>query len=108
MCYFQLLFNRSAGWIGWQTSDCGPKAQLSGPYNLSISLKDHCHLTRSETDVAISIKTAQWALCAMSIIAGAVLLYLLAPCVKAFFVKRSDRSTQISLSQAALVEQEVN
>ncbi|KAJ0183226.1 hypothetical protein K1T71_001202 [Dendrolimus kikuchii] len=104
----QLLFNRSAGWIGWETSDCGPKAQIAGPYNLSMSLKDYCQLTHSDTDVAISIKAAQWALCAISIIAGAVLLYLLAPCIKAFFIRRSDRSTQISLSQAALVEQDVN
>lgn len=103
---FEVLFNRSAGWIGWQTSDCGPKAQISGPYNLSVALKDYCKLIQSETDYSISIKAAQWTLCAISIVAGAFLFYLLAPCIKNMFVRRSEISMQISLSHAALVEQE--
>ncbi|XP_026733512.1 beta-secretase 1-like [Trichoplusia ni] len=102
----KVIFNRSAGWIGWQTSDCGANARISGPYNTTISFKTTCELLRPVSDVAISIRAAQWALCAISIIAAGVLIYLLAPCIKTFFVKRLPSSQQISLSQAALVEQE--
>ncbi|XP_075975537.1 beta-secretase 1-like [Anticarsia gemmatalis] len=102
----QVLFNRSAGWIGWQTSDCGTKARITGPYNVTKSLKDTCQLIRPVSEVAISIRAAQWALCAISLIAAAVLIYLLAPCIKTFFVRRLPSSQQISLSQAALVEQD--
>ncbi|XP_045449857.1 beta-secretase 1-like [Melitaea cinxia] len=102
----QVLFNRSAGWIGWQPSNCGPKSRITGPHNFSMSLSLLCQLTKPVPDVAVSIKAAQWTLCAISIIAAAVLIYLLAPCIKMFFVRPLPRSQQISLSQAALVEQE--
>ncbi|CAB3226964.1 unnamed protein product [Arctia plantaginis] len=102
----QVIFNRSGGWIGWQTSDCGAKARISGPYNTSTSLTVTCQLTKPVTQVAISIRAAQWALCAISIVAATVLFYLLAPCVKTFFRRKLPTSQQISLSQAALVEYE--
>ncbi|CAH2238394.1 jg21099 [Pararge aegeria aegeria] len=102
----QVLFNRSAGWIGWYPSDCGPKARVTGPYNFSTSLLSLCQLTQPVPDVAVSIKAAQWTLCAVSIIAAAVLIYLLAPCVKIMIQTPLPMSQQISLSQAALVEQE--
>ncbi|XP_045499289.1 beta-secretase 1-like [Colias croceus] len=102
----QVLFNRSASWIGWKSSDCGPNARVSGPYNTTRSLLYMCQLTQPIPDVNVSIKAAQWTLCAFSIIAAAVLIYLLAPCIKMFFVRPLPRSQQISLSQAALVEQE--
>ncbi|XP_047531001.1 beta-secretase 1-like [Vanessa atalanta] len=104
----QVLFNRSAGWIGWQPSNCGPKARITGPHNYSMSLTLLCELTKPVPDVAVSIKAAQWTLCAISIIAAAVLIYLLAPCIKMFLVRPLPRSQQISLSQAALVEQEAS
>ncbi|KAJ8723376.1 hypothetical protein PYW08_003288 [Mythimna loreyi] len=102
----QVTFNRSAGWIGFQTSDCGSNARVTGPYNASFSLKSTCQLLKPVTETATSIKAAQWALCAISTIALGVILYLLAPCIKSFFVRRMPRSQQISLSQAALVEEE--
>ncbi|CAK1585324.1 unnamed protein product [Parnassius mnemosyne] len=102
----QVLFNRSAGWIGWQTSNCGPNARVSGPYNTSSSLLVRCKLIEPMSDAAISIKAAQWTLFVISIIALGVLVYLLAPCIKMFILKPLPRSQQISLSQAALVEQE--
>ncbi|XP_045769653.1 beta-secretase 1-like [Maniola jurtina] len=102
----QVLFNRSAGWIGWYPSDCGPNAKVTGPYNVSTSLLSLCQLTKPVPDVAVSIKAAQWTLCAISIIAAAVLIYLLAPCIKMMLVSPLPMSQQISLSQAALVEQE--
>lgn len=71
-----------------------------------MSLSLLCQLTKPVPDIAVSIKAAQWTLCAISIIAAAVLIYLLAPCIKMFFVRPLPRSQQISLSQAALVEQE--
>ncbi|XP_063535017.1 beta-secretase 1-like [Cydia strobilella] len=101
----QVLFNRSAGWIGWQTSDCGSDARVTGPYNASTPLIDSCQLRRPVSETAVSIRAAQWALCAISIIAACVLVYLLAPCVKAL-CKKPLRMQQISLSTAALVEQE--
>lgn len=103
---FQVIFNRSGGWIGWQTSNCGPKARITGPYNTSRSIRTMCQLTVPVPDVAVSIKAAQWTLCAISMIAIAVLIYLLAPCAKMLLVRPLPRSQQISLSQAALVEQE--
>ncbi|XP_072932636.1 beta-secretase 1-like [Epargyreus clarus] len=102
----QILFNRSTGWIGWQSSNCGFGARVSGPYNTSTSLLTTCQLTQPVPDVAISIRAAQWTLCVISILAAAVLIYLLAPCIKMFLVKPLPRSQQISLSQAALVETE--
>ncbi|CAF4951645.1 unnamed protein product [Pieris macdunnoughi] len=102
----QVLFNRSAGWIGWRESSCGPAARTSGPWNASGSLLSSCGLDRSLPDVNVSIKAAQWTLCAISVVAGAVLVYLLAPCIKMFPVRRLPRSQQISLSQAALVERD--
>ncbi|XP_050678957.1 beta-secretase 1-like [Leptidea sinapis] len=102
----QVLFNRSAGWIGWQESDCGSNARVTGPYNASTSLLLVCSLTRPLPDVNVSIKAAQWTLCVISIVAAAVLVYLLAPCVKMFLIKPLPIAQQISLSQAALVEQE--
>ncbi|KAI8421688.1 hypothetical protein MSG28_009674 [Choristoneura fumiferana] len=101
----EVLFNRSAGWIGWQTSNCGSNARITGPYNASKSLVDTCQLRRPVSETAVSIKAAQWALCGVSIIAGGVLVYLLAPCVKAL-CKKPIRTQQISLSQTALFEQE--
>ncbi|XP_047990585.1 beta-secretase 1-like isoform X2 [Leguminivora glycinivorella] len=101
----QVLFNRSAGWIGWQTSNCGSNARITGPYNASTSLIDSCQLRRPVSETAVSIRAAQWALCAISIIAAGVLVYLLAPCVKAV-CRKPLRTQQISLSTAALVEQE--
>ncbi|KAM3965006.1 beta-secretase 1 [Aphomia sociella] len=102
----QVLFNRSAGWIGWQTSDCGPNARITGPYNITASIRTTCQLTKFVSDAAISIKAAQWTLCVISIIAAAVLIYLLAPCIKMMLMKPLPTSNQISLSQAALVEQD--
>ncbi|XP_035450161.2 beta-secretase 1-like [Spodoptera frugiperda] len=102
----QVTFNRSAGWIGFQTSDCGANARITGPYNTSNSLKTTCELIKPVAEVATSIQAAQWALCAISIIAASVLLYLLAPCLKNLFLKKMPRSQQISLSQAALVEED--
>ncbi|XP_061714332.1 beta-secretase 1-like [Cydia pomonella] len=101
----QVLFNRSAGWIGWQTSDCGSPARVSGPRTAPAPLAAACRLRRAAADTAASIRAAQWALCAISIIAAGVLVYLLAPCVKAL-CKKPLRMQQISLSTAALVEQE--
>ncbi|KAG6447734.1 hypothetical protein O3G_MSEX005129 [Manduca sexta] len=103
---FQVLFNRSASWIGWQSSNCGPNARVTGPYNISTSLRSLCQLVNPEPDVAVSIKAAQWVLCVISIIAAGFLIYLLTPCVKMFLTRRLRNSPQISLSQAALVEQE--
>ncbi|CAK1555366.1 unnamed protein product [Leptosia nina] len=102
----QVLFNRSAGWIGWKESSCGPNARVTGPFNTTKSLLYMCQLTEQLPDVNVSIKAAQWTLCAISIVAAAVLIYLLAPCIKMFFIRPLPRSQQISLSQAALVEQE--
>ncbi|KAJ2950996.1 hypothetical protein O0L34_g5372 [Tuta absoluta] len=101
---FEVVFNRSAGWIGWSTSTCGPDAKITGPHNHTRSLLLYCQLTRPIIDTAISIRAAQWALCVVSIIAAGVLIYLLAPCVKMLLVKKMPSSPQISLSQAALVE----
>ncbi|VVC91427.1 unnamed protein product [Leptidea sinapis] len=101
-----VLFNRSAGWIGWKESDCGSNARVTGPYNASTSLLLVCSLTKPLPDVNVSIKAAQWTLCVISIVAAAVLVYLLAPCVKMFLIKPLPIAQQISLSQAALVEQE--
>ena len=106
--YLQVLFNRSSGWIGWQESDCGPNSRITGPYNYSTSLLSLCQLKKTIPDTEVTIKAAQWALCAFSIVAVAVLIYLLAPCVKALIVRPLPRSQQISLSQAALFEPEVN
>ncbi|XP_045532454.1 beta-secretase 1-like [Pieris brassicae] len=102
----QVLFNRSGGWIGWRESSCGPAARTSGPSNASGSLLSACGLDRSLPDVNVSIKAAQWTLCAISVVAVAVLVYLLAPCLKMLPVRRSPRCQQISLSQAALVERD--
>ncbi|XP_053604486.1 beta-secretase 1-like [Plodia interpunctella] len=103
-----LLFNRSAGWIGFKTSDCGPDARITGPHNVTHSITSSCQLITPITDMAISIKAAQWALCVISIVAATVLIYLLAPCVKMLLVKPLPRSTQISMSQTALVEQDIS
>ncbi|XP_013192536.1 beta-secretase 1 [Amyelois transitella] len=104
---FELLFNRSAGWIGFKTSDCGPKTRITGPYNVTHSITSSCQLITPKTDMAISIKAAQWALCVISIVAATVLIYLLAPCIKMLLVKPLPRSTQISMSQTALVDQDI-
>ncbi|XP_012551396.1 beta-secretase 1 [Bombyx mori] len=103
---FQVLFNRSAGWIGWQTSDCGPNTKIMGPFVVSSSLKSKCKLIKSAPDSTISIKAAQWALSAISVIAASILLYLLYPCIKTLLTRRLRSPSQISMSQAALVEQE--
>ncbi|XP_031766604.2 beta-secretase 1-like [Galleria mellonella] len=100
----QVLFNRSAGWIGWETSNCGPNARITGPYNVTASIRSTCQLIKVVSDGAVSIKAAQWTLCVISIIAAAVLIYLLAPCIKMMLMKPLPSSNQISLSQAALVE----
>ncbi|KPJ06745.1 Beta-secretase 1 [Papilio machaon] len=102
----QVVFNRSAGWIGWKTSNCGPNATISGPYNTSSSLLVRCKLIEPLSDAAISIKAAQWTLFVISMVALGVLVYLLTPCIKMLIMKPLPRSQQISLSQAALVEQE--
>ncbi|XP_041979837.1 beta-secretase 1-like [Aricia agestis] len=102
----QVLFNRSGGWIGWRPSDCGSKTKITGPFNISSSLSSLCQLTKPVPDVAESIKAAQWILCAISIIAVAVVIYLLAPGIKVLLIRPLPRSQQISLSQAALVQQE--
>ncbi|XP_059049945.1 beta-secretase 1-like [Achroia grisella] len=102
----QVLFNRSAGWIGWQSSNCGPNARITGPYNVTTSIRAACQLNKVISDGAMSIKAAQWTLCIISIIAAAVLIYLLAPCIKMMLMKPLPASNQISLSQAALVQQD--
>ncbi|XP_014369544.2 beta-secretase 1 [Papilio machaon] len=102
----QVVFNRSAGWIGWKTSNCGPNATISGPYNTSSSLLVRCKLIEPLSDASISIKAAQWTLFVISMVALGVLVYLLTPCIKMLIMKPLPRSQQISLSQAALVEQE--
>ncbi|CAH2047056.1 unnamed protein product, partial [Iphiclides podalirius] len=103
---FEVLFNRSAGWIGWKSSNCGPSPRISGPHNTSVSLLIQCKLIEPVSDVSISIKAAQWTLFVISMIALGVLVYLLAPCVKMMLAKPLPRTQQISLSQAALVDQE--
>ncbi|XP_068617221.1 beta-secretase 1-like [Battus philenor] len=103
---FKVVFNRSAGWIGFQTSNCGPETSIHGPYNTSSSLLVRCKLIEPISDAAISIKAAQWTLFVISMVALAVLVYLLAPCIKMLIMKPLPRSQQISLSQAALVTQE--
>ncbi|XP_021192086.3 beta-secretase 1 [Helicoverpa armigera] len=102
----QVLFNRSAGWIGFQSSECGSNARITGPYNASESLLSSCQLIRPVADVATSIKAAQWSLCGVFIIATSVITYLLAPTVKSLCDRKVRRLQQISLSQTALVEQE--
>ncbi|CAG9787825.1 unnamed protein product [Diatraea saccharalis] len=105
---FEVLFNRSGGWIGWDISDCGPCARLEGPFYVRRSLLLDCELTKSDLEVAVSIKAAQWALLAVSIIAGAVLLYLLAPCLKFIYFKPRPNASRLSMSGEALVDQELN
>ncbi|CAH0399757.1 unnamed protein product [Chilo suppressalis] len=105
---FEVLFNRSGGWIGWNTSNCGPNALLEGPFYVTNSLASDCELTKSDLDAAVSIKAAQWALLAISIIAGAVLIYLLAPCLKYVFFKRRRNASRMSISRDVLVDQELN
>ncbi|CAH0719949.1 unnamed protein product, partial [Brenthis ino] len=102
----EVLFNRSSGWIGWRSSNCGPNARITGPYNYSSSFLTLCQLTKNVEDTEVTIKAAQWALCGFSVIAAAVLIYLLAPVIRMVLVRPLPRSQQISLSQAALVEQE--
>ncbi|KAL0880085.1 hypothetical protein ABMA27_002577 [Loxostege sticticalis] len=103
----KVLFNRSGGWIGFDTSDCGPNARISGPHTVSYSFIDACKLTRSDSEVAVSIQAAQWALCAISIIAAIVLIYLLAPAVKMCILRRRQLNAD-SVSQDALVDQELS
>ncbi|CAG9562486.1 unnamed protein product [Danaus chrysippus] len=102
----EVLFNRSGGWIGWKPSNCGPNARITGPYNISSSLISLCELKEQDPDVAVSIKAAQWTLCVISIVAAAVLIYLLAPCIKVYLIRPLPRTQQISLSQTSLVEEE--
>ncbi|XP_028177818.1 beta-secretase 1-like [Ostrinia furnacalis] len=103
----KVLFNRSGGWIGFETSSCGPNARVSGPYTVPYSFIDSCKLTRSDSETAVSIKAAQWALCVISIVAGFVLIYLLAPAVRMCILRRRQSSAH-SVSQDALVDQELS
>ncbi|KAL4713149.1 hypothetical protein ACJJTC_018794 [Scirpophaga incertulas] len=104
---FQILFNRSGGWIGFSSSDCGANTHLYGPYYVENSLMNDCQLSKPETEVAVSIKAAQWALLAISIIAGTVLLYLLVPCLKNLYLRPRSTSRR-SISKNALFDHELS
>lgn len=103
-----MLFNKSSGYISWTTADCGTEPRLSGPYKTKSSLITLCRLDKDNLTITVgTIKTAQWAVVAALSMASMLLLYLLAPCLRNKCIKSiRRRSTQISLSRTALVNQE--
>lgn len=104
---FQVSFDKRAGYIGFQTSDCGPEARITGPYNSSVSLRSLCKLASPMRDVtADTIKVAQWIVAGALTVAMTLTVYLLGPCVRARIVRTLTRThTHISLTRAALVEE---
>ncbi|CAG9138035.1 unnamed protein product [Plutella xylostella] len=103
----QVLFNKEAGKIGFQTSNCGPQTRITGPHNASQPLSKLCNLaTPKKHYTAVETKIAQWALAVALTVSMGLMFYLLAPCVRSSLVKSLRRMpTQISLSRTALVEE---
>lgn len=100
---FQIIFNRSSGYLSFSTSDCGPEVNITGPHRLNGSILDLCGLKKyTYVSYAGSIRIAKW-ICVVAF-AGAttLLLYLWVPCLKRWCVS-SVRRPRISFFRENLV-----
>ncbi|GBP83092.1 Beta-secretase 1 [Eumeta japonica] len=106
----QVIFNKSSSSICWRRADCGVSPRIIGYYKASSSIREQCDLNKyEEKRTTSSIKAAQWVAFAVLNVAVSLLLYLAAPFVRTWCLRRYRAARTrftMSMSRTSLVETE--